>query len=106
VLVLHQDCINFMTIMPRSEQSTMVEDFLLIPEPARTEKEENHWRKNWDLLDGVVFGAEDFRAAELAQEGLASGAIDRLTLGTLEGAVRDFHEICLKHLGTGGQAPA
>jgi len=102
VLVLHQDCINFMTIMPQSHEATLVEDFLLIPQPARTEKEEDHWRRNWELLDGVVFGAEDFRAAELGQKGLASGAVERLTLGTLEGAVGEFHQTCLSHLPAAG----
>ena len=64
---------------------------MLIPEPPATEEAEAHWRKSWDLLDGGTFGNEDFRAAALCQRGLESGLIPRVTLGTLETGIADFH---------------
>jgi phenylpropionate dioxygenase-like ring-hydroxylating dioxygenase large terminal subunit len=92
VLVVSPDYVNLMVLMPRAHDRTLVENFMLIPQPPRTQDEERHWRKSWTLLDEGTFGAEDFRAAALGQEGLASGALDRLTLGTLETGIRHFHD--------------
>lgn len=101
VVIFSPDYVNLMTIMPQSEGRTLVEDFMLIPEPPKTEKAQSHWRRSWDLLDGRVFGAEDFRAAELGQQGLSSGAIERVTLGTLETGIRAFHDEVEAAIATG-----
>lgn len=44
-------------------------------------------------LMAEAFGNEDFRAAELSQEGLKTGALQRLTLGGMEQGVRCFHDV-------------
>lgn len=94
VLVISPDYINVMTLWPQGHDRTLVEDFMLIPEEPQSDKARDHWERSWKLLDGGVFGSEDFRAAALGQQGLQSGAVQEITLGTLEGGIRRFHEIC------------
>jgi phenylpropionate dioxygenase-like ring-hydroxylating dioxygenase large terminal subunit len=92
VIIPSPDYINVMALWPTAHDRTLVEDFMLIPEPPATDKARDHWERSWALLDGGVFASEDFRAAELGQQGLSTGVVPELTLGTLEGGIRRFHE--------------
>jgi nitrite reductase/ring-hydroxylating ferredoxin subunit len=92
IMIMSPDYVNLMVLMPQGVGRTLVEDFMLIPEPPATPEEEDHWARSWTLLDEGVFGGEDYRAAALGQEGLATGAVKELTLGTLETGIRHFHE--------------
>jgi phenylpropionate dioxygenase-like ring-hydroxylating dioxygenase large terminal subunit len=92
ILIVSPDYVNLMVLMPQAVDRTMVEDFMLIPEAPKTEKALSHWQRSWQLLDQGVFGGEDFRAAALGQQGLSTGAVEHLTLGTLETGIRAFHD--------------
>lgn len=91
VMIVSPDYVNLMVLMPQAVDRVLVEDFMLIPTPPQTPEEEHHWAKSWALLDQGVFGAEDFHAAALGQQGLATGTLDHLTLGTLETGIAAFH---------------
>jgi glycine betaine catabolism A len=99
ILIMSPDYVNLMVLMPQSVDRTLVEDFMLIPEPPASPEEEAHWDKSWLLLDEGVCASEDFRAAALGQVGLSSGAIETVTLGTLETGIRLFHDQVEKALG-------
>lgn len=91
ILVVSPDYLNLLLCHPQSVGRTLVEDIMLIPEPPATPEAEAHWEKSWNLLDGGTFGGEDFRAAALCQQGLSSGLVETVTLGTLEHGLAEFH---------------
>ena len=102
IVIPSPDYVNVMVLMPQAHDLTLVEDFMLIPEAPATDKARDHWERSWALLDGGVFASEDFRAAELGQQGLESGAVSQITLGTLEGGIRRFDETVQEFLRAQG----
>ena len=98
VIVVSPDYVNVMTMMPQAVDRVLVEDFMLIPEEPRDPKALDHWERSWALLDGRVFGSEDFRAAALGQQGLTTGTLAAITLGTLEAGISEFHRTIESYL--------
>lgn len=91
VIVTSPTYVSVMTLMPRAVNRTAIEYFMLTDTADNDERSAKRSKKSWDLMI-ATFG-EDFHAAELEHEGIASGAIAELTLGGLERAIRDFHDI-------------
>ena len=65
---------------------------------ASIQKSREFYEGYLGLTPIFAYGSEDFRAAALGQQGLESGAVAEITLGTLEGGIRRFHEICAEQM--------
>jgi len=91
VVVTSPYYISVMIIMPRAAGRSVVDYFMLTRQEPDNPKAESLYARSYDLIL-KVFGTEDFRAAEISQEGLNSGALDTVVYGGLEHAIPDFYE--------------
>jgi phenylpropionate dioxygenase-like ring-hydroxylating dioxygenase large terminal subunit len=91
VIVTSQYYISVMILMPRDVDRTVVEYFMLTPEPAPTKKAEEVFRRSYELIVSV-FGTEDFRAAEISQAGLAAGVPSETVYCGLESNIVRYYE--------------
>jgi len=71
-----------------------------IPAADLTPESAHHWERNWELTIDTVIN-EDFRAMAGVQRGLASGALDHLTIGANEPALGFFHAALADALAEG-----
>lgn len=76
-------------VFPDGPARCIVHSYLVIPEPATTDKARAHWDANADLLSGTT--DEDFAMGASIQRGLASGANRELVHGAFEHALAHFH---------------
>lgn len=72
VVVTSQYYTSVMLLMPRGPDRTVVDYFMLTPGPATTDKAKEVFERSFKLILDV-FGGEDFRAAEISQQGLGAG---------------------------------
>ena len=91
ILVTSPYHINFITMMPRAVDRTIAECYLLTKAPPDSPKAEDLYARSLEFNFTTVFRNEDFRAAELVQTGLSSGALEDVYFGGLEYALADFH---------------
>lgn len=91
VVVTSPYYISVMIIMPRGADRSVVDYFMLTRQAPDNPKAEALYAKSYELIL-KVFGSEDFRAAEISQEGLESGALDDVVYGGLEQAIPDFYQ--------------
>ncbi|MES2095655.1 MAG: aromatic ring-hydroxylating dioxygenase subunit alpha [Pseudomonadota bacterium] len=91
VVVTSQYYISVMILMPRDVDRTVVDYFMLTPEPAASEKAAEVFQRSYELIISV-FGGEDFRAAEISQAGLAAGVPEETVYCGLEGNIIHYYE--------------
>lgn len=91
VVVTSQYYTSVMLLMPRDADRTIVEYFMLTPEAASTPKAEEVFARSYELILGV-FGGEDFRAAEISQQGLNAGVPEETVYCGLETNIVRYYE--------------
>lgn len=91
VVVTSQYYTSVMILMPRDVDRTVVEYFMITPEAASTPKAEEVFGRSFDLILSV-FGGEDFRAAEISQQGLAAGVPKETIYCGLETNIVRYYE--------------
>ena len=99
VVVTSPYYISVMVVAPAAADRSVVDYYMLVKSPPDNDKARELYARSYELID-QVFGGEDFRAAQLQQEGLASGAIDRVYFGGLEELIGPFHEAVESFLGS------
>ena len=90
---------TIMILMPVSERETVVDYYMLTLDPPQSQKAEDLYARSLALVL-KVFGEEDFRAAEISQVGLESGALDQMTYGGMENTIPMYYEQLEARLST------
>lgn len=91
VVVTSQYYTSVMILMPVAPDRTKVEYFMLTPEPASTEKAGEVFARSFGLILDV-FGGEDFRAAEISQQGLNAGVPREVIYCGLEANIVRYYD--------------
>ncbi|MDP3939514.1 MAG: aromatic ring-hydroxylating dioxygenase subunit alpha [Deltaproteobacteria bacterium] len=99
IMVFHPDYTSHLGMFPQGTDETVFVHTMVIPCAPRTEEEDRHWQRSFELIEGGVFQKEDLRTAEAIQAGLRSGANEALTLGRVEYPIRWFHAILDEAMG-------
>lgn len=103
ILVTSPTYVSVVLMTPTAADRTRVRYVMLVDAgPMSTKTEELHEKSHKLMLE--AFANEDFRAAELCQEGLETGALEHVTLGGLEMGVRCFHDLIEETLARGTAA--
>jgi phenylpropionate dioxygenase-like ring-hydroxylating dioxygenase large terminal subunit len=84
--------ISVMFLNPRGPDRTMVDLHNLTRVPPDNPKGEKLYQTSWDMVQNV-FGNEDFRAAAISHQGLATGALESTVYSGLEATIPMYYEI-------------
>jgi len=86
ILVFHPETVSHIALFPKSIDEVIFEHTMLGPPDAAD------WEKTWELIDQKVFAQEDLVIAESIQSVLHADAQPTFRLGSLEHAIRVFHD--------------
>ena len=97
VIVTSPYYISVMFIMPKGPGKTVVDYLMLTRSAPDNDKAKELYQRSYEMVLGV-FGGEDFRAAEISQTGLESGALEDLVYCGLEETIPLYYEILERYL--------
>jgi phenylpropionate dioxygenase-like ring-hydroxylating dioxygenase large terminal subunit len=92
VLVTSPYYISVMFIIPQTTEKTIVDYMMLTREAPDNDKAKELYQRSYEMILNV-FGGEDFRAAELTQAGLQSGALKDVIYCGLEETIPRYYRI-------------
>jgi phenylpropionate dioxygenase-like ring-hydroxylating dioxygenase large terminal subunit len=92
IVIFHPDYTSIITLRPLSPDKTVFTHTMLTPHEPSSDKEREHYRRSFELIDEGVFAAEDIFVSVGAQRGMRSGANEALLFGGLEEAAIRFHQ--------------
>jgi len=100
IIVVSPGYISLGVVRPIAVGESAVDYYMLATEKPETEKAEGRLRRSMELM-ARVFGEEDYWAAAMCHEGIASGAIKEVNLGGMEVQIRMFQDAVSERLGEG-----
>lgn len=92
IFVAQPGFVSRATAYPTALGEIYWEHDLIIPEEPLTEKARAHWELNYELIQNGVFKGEDLWVCEQIQQGLSSGANQRMTCGVEEAPIQWWHD--------------
>lgn len=91
IIVVSPRYVSLGVVRPIAVDECAVDYYMLVPEEPQTDKAVNGLRKSMELMT-QVFANEDYWAAAMCHEGLASGTLKEVQLGGMEVQIRMFQD--------------
>lgn len=88
---------SVMIVIPTAANKTQVDYHMVTRTPPDNEKAKELYARSYDMILDV-FGNEDFRASQISQRGLESGALDETIYSGMEEHIPKYYELLEKHL--------
>lgn len=104
IIVVSPDFINLGVVRPTAPDASEVDYYMLSNTAPVDAKMEDKLRRSFQLMERA-FGQEDYRAAELCDQGLRSGTIKEVQLGGMEVQIRMFQDAVTERLENAGYKP-